>query len=63
VEVLEALRAVEVRWKALREVELATPRSMLLWVAFKAVFLNIAGFSVESREEYEVVHGRIKGEN
>jgi hypothetical protein len=44
VEVLEALRAVEVRWKARREVELATPRSMLLWVAFKAVFLNIAGF-------------------
>lgn len=38
------LRAVELRWKALREVELATPRSMALWVAFKAVFLNIAGF-------------------
>jgi hypothetical protein len=27
-----------------RHVEEVAPRSMPLWVAFKAVFLNIAGF-------------------
>jgi hypothetical protein len=46
-ELFEALRALEARWKERRHAGEVAPRSIPLWVAFKAVFLNIAGFLVD----------------
>ena len=55
---MEALRAVEARWKDLRHDEAAAPRSMPLLEAFRAVFLNIAGFFRRAREKDPKVRGR-----
>lgn len=46
-ELFEALRALVARWNERRHDEEVAPRSMPLLVAFKAVFLNIAGFFLD----------------
>lgn len=40
----EALQALVPRWIERRHVEEVAARSIQLWLAFEAVFLNIAGF-------------------